>query len=197
MAKKAIARDVIVKLIVGAGQASPSPPVGPALGSKGVKSMDFCKVHNPPLYLAIQNHLTPTTQEFNARTAHFITGTPIPARITVRPDRSFTFDVRTPPTASLLFAAAGVSEKKNKIRGAGNVPGPHNNKMAASGKAVASGTGFAGNAGVGHVGSVSLKHVYEIARIKHSESRLSGFSLEGVARSVVAQAGSIGVVVVP
>lgn len=45
MARKAIANDQIVKLIVGAGQASPSPPVGPALGSKGVKSMDFCKVH--------------------------------------------------------------------------------------------------------------------------------------------------------
>lgn len=44
MARKAIQKDQIVKLIVGAGQASPSPPVGPALGSKGVKSMDFCKV---------------------------------------------------------------------------------------------------------------------------------------------------------
>lgn len=44
MARKAIQHDQIVKLIVGAGQASPSPPVGPALGSKGVKSMDFCKV---------------------------------------------------------------------------------------------------------------------------------------------------------
>ena len=44
MARKAIQRDQVVKLIVGAGQASPSPPVGPALGSKGVKSMDFCKV---------------------------------------------------------------------------------------------------------------------------------------------------------
>jgi ribosomal protein L11 len=44
MAKKMPARDQVVKLIVGAGQASPSPPVGPALGSKGVKSMDFCKV---------------------------------------------------------------------------------------------------------------------------------------------------------
>lgn len=43
MAKKALANDQIVKLIVGAGQASPSPPVGPALGSRGVKSMDFCK----------------------------------------------------------------------------------------------------------------------------------------------------------
>ena len=44
MGTKVTARDQIVKLIVGAGQASPSPPVGPALGSKGVKSIDFCKV---------------------------------------------------------------------------------------------------------------------------------------------------------
>jgi hypothetical protein len=44
MSKARAATDVVVKLIVGAGQASPSPPVGPALGSKGVKSMDFCKV---------------------------------------------------------------------------------------------------------------------------------------------------------
>lgn len=44
MAKKAIQKSQIVKLIVGAGQATPSPPIGPALGSKGVKSMDFCKV---------------------------------------------------------------------------------------------------------------------------------------------------------
>jgi large subunit ribosomal protein L11 len=43
-ARKVAQKDLIVKLIVGAGQASPSPPVGPALGSKGVKSMDFCKV---------------------------------------------------------------------------------------------------------------------------------------------------------
>ena len=46
MARKALQNDQIVKLIVGAGQASPSPPVGPALGSKGVKSMDFCKVRS-------------------------------------------------------------------------------------------------------------------------------------------------------
>lgn len=44
MARNALQKDQFVKLIVGAGQASPSPPVGPALGSKGVKSMDFCKV---------------------------------------------------------------------------------------------------------------------------------------------------------
>jgi len=46
MSRKPLAKELIVKLIVGAGQASPSPPVGPALGSKGVKSMDFCKVHH-------------------------------------------------------------------------------------------------------------------------------------------------------
>src|ERR1700761_8473012 len=129
----------------------------------------------------------------------YITGTPIPARITVRPDRSFTFDIRTPPTASLLFAAASVPERKNKVRGAGNVPGPSNNKEGAHGKAAVAGSQSAGNgnAGVGHVGTVSLKHVFEIARIKHTETRLEGLTLEGLCKSVVAQAASIGIVVVP
>lgn len=54
-----------------------------------------------------------------------------------------------------------------------------------------------GNAVFGTVGKISLKHVYEIAKIKQTEERLSGLSLEGIARSVVAQAGSIGVAVVP
>lgn len=58
MARKAIQNDQIVKLIVGAGQASPSPPVGPALGSKGVKSMDFCKVSNPPSLLPLPPSLS-------------------------------------------------------------------------------------------------------------------------------------------
>lgn len=54
MSKARAATDQIVKLIVGAGQATPSPPVGPALGSKGVKSIDFCKVRrNLPFYVAI------------------------------------------------------------------------------------------------------------------------------------------------
>ncbi|PVH99080.1 ribosomal protein L11 [Periconia macrospinosa] len=177
MAKKALAKDQIVKLIVGAGQASPSPPVGPALGSKGVKSMDFCK-------------------EFNARTAQYITGTPIPALITVRPDRSFHFQIRTPPTATLLLTAAGVPTSKNKIKGAGNVPGPTNNHEGQRGK-TSSGSPTNGNATLGTVGTVSLKHVYEIAKIKQTESRLKGLSLEGLARSVIGQAASVGVVVVP
>ncbi|PLB47280.1 mitochondrial ribosomal protein L11 [Aspergillus steynii IBT 23096] len=153
MAKKALAKDQIVKLIVGAGQASPSPPVGPALGSKGVKSMDFCK-------------------EFNARTAHINPGVPVPARVTVRPDRSFTFDLRTPTTTWLLLQSANVEPRKNRVRGAMNP---------------------------GHeiVGKISLKHVYEIATIKQSETRLSGLSLEGLCKSILAQAKSIGIQVVP
>ncbi|KAG7004920.1 54S ribosomal protein L19 [Physcia stellaris] len=152
MARRTIATDQIVKLIVGAGQASPSPPVGPALGSKGVKSMDFCK-------------------EFNARTAHMTPGVPIPTRVTVRPDRSFHFEVRTPTTAYLLLQAAGVKERKGKIRGAVQ-PGKES------------------------VGEVSLKHIYDIAKIKQSELRLSGLSLDGICKSVISQAQSIGVTVV-
>ncbi|KAF2687919.1 ribosomal protein L11 [Lentithecium fluviatile CBS 122367] len=177
MAKKALAREQIVKLIVGAGQASPSPPVGPALGSKGVKSMDFCK-------------------EFNARTASYIPGTPVPCLITVRPDRSFHFQVRTPPTATLLLTAAGAPLVKSKIRGAGNVPGPMNNHEGAKGKTGTS-SPTVGNAVKGTVGTVSLKHIYEIAKIKQSEGRLRGLALEGLVRSVVGQAASLGVVVVP
>ncbi|PGH00282.1 ribosomal protein L11 [Blastomyces parvus] len=153
MAQKAAAKELIVKLIVGAGQASPSPPVGPALGSKGVKSMDFCK-------------------EFNARTAHIETGTPIPALVTVRPDRSFTFDLRTPTTSWLLLRAAGVEIRKGRLRGTENP-------------------------GTDIIGKVSLKHVYEIAKIKQSEIRLSGTSLQSLCKSVIAQAKTVGIQVVP
>ncbi|KAK2036672.1 ribosomal protein L11 [Colletotrichum somersetense] len=145
--------DQVVKLIVGAGQASPSPPVGPALGSKGVKSMDFCK-------------------EFNARTAHITPGTPMPCRVTVRGDRSFHFDIRTPHTSWLLLNAAEAPIVKGKRKGASN-PGKET------------------------VGTISLKHVYEIAKIKQSEMRLSGLSLEALCRSVIYQAKSIGINVVP
>lgn len=139
-----------------------------------------------------------TVKEFNARTANYVPGTPVPARVTVRPDRSFTFELRTPPTAQLLLAAAGVKASKNKVRGAGNTAGP-NSRAGTEGKGKASFNNNAapGNANLGSVGSVSLKHVFEIAKIKQSEMRLSGMTLENIAKSVVAQAGSIGVVVVP
>jgi|SRR5450432_1698509 len=111
-------------------------------------------------------------QEFNARTAHINPGVPVPARVTVRPDRTFHFELRTPTTSYLLLNAAGVQPQKNKLKGAVS-PGKDS------------------------VGQVSLKHVYEIAKIKQSELRLSGLSLEGITKSVIAQARSIGVTVVP
>lgn len=99
-------------------------------------------------------------------------GVPIPARVTVRPDRSFHFELRTPTTSYLLLQAAGVKERKNKVRGAMN-PGKES------------------------VGEVSLKHVYDIAKIKQSELRLSGLSLQGLCKSVIGQAQSIGITIVP
>ena len=87
MAKKVIA---IVKLQCPAGQANPSPPVGPALGQHGVNIMEFCKV-------------------FNARTQEQA-GLIIPAIITVYADRSFTFELKTPPAAVLLKRAAKIAK---------------------------------------------------------------------------------------
>jgi large subunit ribosomal protein L11 len=78
-----------VKLQVKAGQANPSPPIGPALGQHGVNIMEFCKA-------------------FNAQTQNLEPGLPIPVVITVYSDRSFTFVTKTPPASVLLKKAAGV-----------------------------------------------------------------------------------------
>ena len=95
MAKKVLA---YIKLQVGAGQANPSPPVGPALGQHGVNIMEFCKA-------------------FNAQTQGTEPGLPIPVVITVYADRSFTFITKTPPASVLLRKAAGI--KKGSGRPAG------------------------------------------------------------------------------
>lgn len=87
MAKKI---DAYVKLQVKAGQANPSPPVGPALGQRGVNIMEFCKA-------------------FNAQTQGIEPGLPIPVVITVYSDRSFTFVTKTPPASVLLKKAAGIT----------------------------------------------------------------------------------------
>ena len=86
MAKKV---DSYIKLQVPAGQANPSPPVGPALGQHGVNIMEFCKA-------------------FNAATQNVEPGLPTPVVITVYSDRSFTFVTKTPPAAVLLLKAAGL-----------------------------------------------------------------------------------------
>ncbi|MGB5209881.1 MAG: 50S ribosomal protein L11 [Gammaproteobacteria bacterium] len=78
-----------IKLQIPAGQANPSPPVGPALGQHGVNIMEFCKA-------------------FNAHTQSIEQGLPIPVVITVYSDRSFTFITKTPPAAVLLRKAVGI-----------------------------------------------------------------------------------------
>ncbi|MDT8449745.1 MAG: 50S ribosomal protein L11 [Wenzhouxiangellaceae bacterium] len=88
MAKKISA---YIKLQVPAGQANPSPPVGPALGQHGVNLMEFCKA-------------------FNAQTQSMEPGLPIPVVITVYADRSFTFITKTPPAAVLLRKAARIQK---------------------------------------------------------------------------------------
>jgi large subunit ribosomal protein L11 len=87
MAKKV---KVIIKLAIDAGKATPAPPVGPALGQHGINIMAFCK-------------------DYNARTAH-MTGSIVPAEITVFTDNSFRFILKTPPATDLLKKAAGVDK---------------------------------------------------------------------------------------
>jgi large subunit ribosomal protein L11 len=86
MAKKITA---YIKLQVKAGEANPSPPVGPALGQRGVNIMEFCKA-------------------FNAQTQNVEKGLPLPVVITVYSDRSFTFITKTPPATILLKKAVGL-----------------------------------------------------------------------------------------
>ncbi|WP_341989429.1 50S ribosomal protein L11 [Azorhizobium sp. AG788] len=82
-----------VKLQVPAGSANPAPPIGPALGQRGLNIMEFCKA-------------------FNAQTAQLEKGMPIPVVITAYQDRSFTFELKTPPVSYFLKKAAGLETKK-------------------------------------------------------------------------------------
>jgi large subunit ribosomal protein L11 len=89
--------DGYINLQVPAGQANPSPPIGPALGQRGLAIMEFCK-------------------QFNARTKDLEPGAPIPVTITVFSDRSFSFEMRTPPASHLL-------KKVAKVAGGSREPG--------------------------------------------------------------------------
>jgi len=94
MAKKI---DGYINLQVPAGKANPSPPIGPALGQRGLNIMEFCK-------------------QFNAKTKDMEQGAPVPVKITVFADRTFAFEMRTPPASYLLRKAA-------KIQGGSKEPG--------------------------------------------------------------------------
>jgi large subunit ribosomal protein L11 len=97
MAKKVIGQ---LKLQVKAGQANPSPPVGPALGQRGINIMQFCK-------------------DFNAKSADMEPGAPVPVVITYYQDKSFSMDLKTPPASWYLKKAAGLKPvgKRNRAKG--------------------------------------------------------------------------------
>lgn len=145
-------KDVTVKLIVGAGKAAPTPPVGPALGSKGVKAIDFCK-------------------EFNARTAQYVMDVPIPVKLIVRPDRTFSFTTKSPTTSWLLLQLIG------KDKGADTL-------------------GKGKFAKQGYLGTISLKHVYEVAKIKKSDETHAEIPLKEICKSVISTAKTLGIQVV-
>jgi large subunit ribosomal protein L11 len=100
MAKKVVG---IIKLHVPAGKANPSPPIGPALGQRGLNIMEFCKA-------------------FNAATQNLEPGMPIPVVITAFGDRSFTFVTKSPPNSYFLKKAAGI-EKGSQTTGKGSTVG--------------------------------------------------------------------------
>ena len=97
MAKKVVGS---LKLQIKAGQANPSPPVGPALGQRGINIMEFCKA-------------------FNAKTQEMEQGSPVPVVITYYADKSFTFETKTSPASFLLKKAAGLKPvgKRNRAKG--------------------------------------------------------------------------------
>ncbi|AWD32808.1 50S ribosomal protein L11 [Candidatus Kinetoplastibacterium sorsogonicusi] len=98
MAKKIIG---FIKLQVPAGKANPSPPIGPALGQRGLNIMEFCKA-------------------FNAKTQNMEQGIPVPVVITAFADKSFTFILKTPPATVLIKKAAGIEKGSAK---------PHTDKV--------------------------------------------------------------------
>jgi large subunit ribosomal protein L11 len=137
-----------VKLQIPAGKANPAPPVGPALGQHGVNIMDFCK-------------------QFNAQTqAQAKDALIIPVVITIYQDRSFSFQLKTPPAAVLLKKAAGLHTEKKKGSGA-HSPGKEK------------------------VGKVTRKQVEQIAKLKMPD--LTAGSVEAAMKTIEGTARSMGI----
>jgi len=143
MAKKI---DGYINLQVPAGAANPSPPIGPALGQRGVNIMEFCK-------------------SFNAKTKDLEQGTPIPVKITVYSDRSFTFEMKTPPATFLIKKAAGM--KPTGKPGSGSK-----------------------NPGRDVVGSVTMDQLREIAKVKIKDMNTD--DIEQATRTIAGSARSMG-----
>ncbi len=147
MAKKI---EGYINLQVPAGKANPSPPIGPALGQRGLNIMEFCKA-------------------FNAKTKEIEPETPIPVKITAYSDRSFTFELKTPPATFFLKKAAGLK--------ATGKPGSGSKQP-----------------GIATAGQVTMDQVREIAKMKMAD--LNTDDLEQAARSIAGSARSMGLKVV-
>ena len=147
MAKKV---DGFINLQVPAGQANPAPPIGPALGQRGVNIMEFCKA-------------------FNAKTKDLEQGAPVPVKITVYSDRSFTFEMRLPPATFLIKKAAGMK--------ATGKPGSGSKEP---GRAVA--------------GKITMAQVRDIAKLKMKD--LNTDDMDAAAKIIAGSARSMGVKVV-
>jgi large subunit ribosomal protein L11 len=147
MAKKI---DGYINLQVPAGAANPSPPIGPALGQRGVNIMEFCK-------------------SFNAKTKDLEQGAPIPVKITVYSDRSFTFEMRTPPATFLIKKAAGL-----RPTGKGGTGSKEPGRTVA--------------------GQVTMAQLRDIAKVKMKDMNTS--DAEAAARTLAGSARSMGLKVV-
>jgi large subunit ribosomal protein L11 len=147
MAKKI---DGYINLQVPAGAANPSPPIGPALGQRGVNIMEFCK-------------------SFNAKTKELEQGTPIPVKITVFSDRSFTFEMRTPPATFLIKKAAGMKPTGKPGSGSKN-----------PGRDVA--------------GQITMAQLRDIAKVKMKDMNTE--DLDQAAKTMAGSARSMGLKVV-
>ncbi len=146
MAKKVIGS---LKLQVKAQQANPSPPVGPALGQRGLNIMAFVK-------------------EFNAKSADFPPGTPVPVIITYYQDKSFSLELKTPPASFLLKKAAGLPDVGKRNRARGSVKPGHE-----------------------PAGSVTVAQVRQIAETKMKD--LNANSVEAAMNIILGSARSCGI----
>jgi large subunit ribosomal protein L11 len=146
MAKKVIGS---LKLQVKAGQANPSPPIGPALGQRGINIMEFCK-------------------QFNAKTQEMEPGSPIPTVITYYADKSFTFEMKTPPASYFIKKEAGLKPVGKRNRPKGSVK---------PGREVA--------------GSITVAQVRKIAEAKMRD--LSANDVEAAMKIILGSAKSMGI----
>ena len=152
MAKKIVG---FIKLQVPAGKANPSPPIGPALGQRGLNIMEFCKA-------------------FNAQTQGMEPGLPIPVVITAFADKSFTFIMKTPP-ASILIKKAAKIDKGSAKRAAGHGRARPLLRPQ-SGRALSGSAGF-GRARAGcrqNTAALSAKHASRLALHLDRRSRMAG-----------------------